>query len=84
MISVSVNHHSSIFKTSIGKGDLKTHLTTDQGADANFISSRQFRKIQNKGPRFYQKALQPTQIYGSVTGGPCIKCKMSVDMDVVL
>lgn len=84
VLSTSSKHHSSIFKASFEKGALETELLADQGADVNFISSRQFKEIQQKKPTIHPKALLPTQIYRSVTGNPCLICKMSVDMNVFL
>lgn len=55
VVLTSSNTHSSTLKALFGEGALGTNLMADQGADANFISFRQFRKIQQSNQSLLKK-----------------------------
>lgn len=77
--STPTSPHSSTFIVSFAKGGIETDLMNDQGADANFISSRMFKEIKHKQPKIHQKELIPAQIYRDVTGAPCQTCKSAAE-----
>lgn len=54
-----------------------------RGADGNFISSLQFKEIQEEQPNIHRKVIQPAQVYKGVTEDPCWTFKMSANMDVL-
>lgn len=76
--------HSSVSRTAVAKDAIHTHVMTDECADADFISAKMMKKIDEKMVNLLNLRLKATLICKGVIGEPCMTCEESFNTDVYL